>query len=92
MQKHGQGVVVGGPLAGSQFSAFTDVQLAKAAKRCPSDPRLQKMAKACVTIKGLDGQTDPKKVQASANVWHFGQLNVRTWIWGFVSHRYPWFL
>ena len=57
--EHGSKVVQGGALAGSPFRQLSEEQLRKAAKRYPSDPRLQKFAKAKIAMMDLEPSQDP---------------------------------
>ena len=59
VDQHGAKVVLGGAFAGSQFGQLNNDQLRRAAKRYPSDLRLQKFAKARVAIMELELGDDP---------------------------------
>ena len=72
VEQHGDRTVVGGALSGSLFKSLTEEQLRRAAKRYPTDPNLQKFAKAKVAILELDAQSEPLpflpvQIQPNAN-------------------------
>ena len=101
LEQHGDRTVVGGALSGSLFKSLTEEQLRRVAKRYPTDPNLQKFAKAKVAILEWDAQSEPLPflpVQIHPNpnsaqrptpaARQVGKASAFSRFWSLLQHRY----